>query len=555
MAARSVPPQPTFTTSSEHEVWQRLMNQLGDGSVVISGLRLTSEQKDHEIDLLVLMPGYGLVVIEVKGSHVWADEEGWWITRDGRPAPIDPVTQALEAKYALFGYLKSDPRWSGGRVLTAHHVVLAKTVLADDFATADCPRWQISGQNDLGDLGQRLRDQLEIHTQRDAAPPSAMQIALIEEILAGRGLPARDQRAEADDRADLVNRLTREQSALLDVTRLLNRVEVRGGAGSGKTVMAIEQARRLARGHRGTPAQRTAVLCYSYGLATHLQRELETGSRKKRPRFVGTFEDLGNLWGVPSGTREDSEYWEVTFPQLMAERARELPPGQRFDSIVVDEAQDFAESWWTPLLLALADEQTGGLFAYTDEHQRVFPRFGRPPVALVPLVLDHNLRNTRQIAECFLPLAPSGMEIRGAAGPEVSFFPTTSDQALDVADDQVEVLFDEGWDAGDIALITTGRRHPVQIERQASLGQRDYWQQFWDSDDIFYGHVLGFKGMERRAVVLCVNEAADRDRGAERLYVGLSRATDRLIVVGDPAIISRNGGPEVAAELGITPLR
>ena len=50
------------------------------------------------------------------------------------------------------------------------------------------------------------------------------------------------------------------------------------------------------------------------------------------------------------------------------------------------------------------------------------------------------------------------------------------------------------------------RQATVQTERQASLGQQGYWDLFWDADDIFYGHVLGFKGMERRALVLCVNE-------------------------------------------------
>jgi len=89
----------------------------------------------------------------------------------------------------------------------------------------------------------------------------------------------------------------------------------------------------------------------------------------------------------------------------------------------------------------------------------------------------------------------------------------------------------------------------VQTERQASLGQQGYWDLFWDADDIFYGHVLGFKGMERRALVLCVNEDGTRDRAAERLYVGLSRATDRLIVVGDPDAITRMGGPEVSRRL------
>ena len=61
-----------------------------------------------------------------------------------------------------------------------------------------------------------------------------------------------------------------------------------------------------------------------------------------------------------------------------------------------------------------------------------------------------------------------------------------------------------------------------------------YWNSFWDEDATFYGHVLGCKGLERKAVVLCVNKDAVHDRDREKLYVGLSRATDRLIVVGDP---------------------
>jgi ATP-dependent exoDNAse (exonuclease V) alpha subunit len=45
--------------------------------------------------------------------------------------------------------------------------------------------------------------------------------------------------------------------------------------------------------------------------------------------------------------------------------------------------------------------------------------------------------------------------------------------------------------------------------------------------------------MERRAVVLCVNESGTMGRFRERLYVGLSRATDRLVVVGDLDVIAR----------------
>lgn len=49
----------------------------------------------------------------------------------------------------------------------------------------------------------------------------------------------------------------------------------------------------------------------------------------------------------------------------------------------------------------------------------------------------------------------------------------------------------------------------------------------------------------RRSDVLCVNEDGSR----ERLCVGLSRETDRLVVVGDPEVIGAVGGPETLARL------
>ena len=551
MPARSVPVSPTFVTVSEHEVWLRAVRQL-DGCTLLANFRLSDRHKDHEVDLVALMPDSGIVTVEVKGSHVWYDaHQGWLIQRDGKPQRIDPVGQARDACYALRNYVEADPRWgSRGRLRWGHHIVLPRTQLHDGFATPDCPRWQVSGANDLEALGQRLWDTTSLY-RLDARLPTSDDINLVCEILSGRNQPVRDLVAIADDRQALADRLTMEQSNLLNVTRLLNRVEIRGGAGSGKTVLAMRQAKDLASGRGGGARQRVGVVCYSYGLAEYLRRELLVGSRGKRPAFVGTFEDLGRSWGVPiTGDRQDSRFWEMELPARMAEAALRLDDGARFDAIIIDEAQDFADDWWTPLLNSLRDEQVGGLYAYSDENQRVFARFGRPPVAMVPLLLDHNLRNTRQIGESFVPLAPTSMELRGGDGPEVSFVPARVSEALEVADEQVEALLEEGWRPKDIALITMGARHPVQAERQQTMGFAGYWDDFWSNDDIFYGHVLGFKGMERRAVVLCVNEDGTRDRGRERLYVGLSRATDRLVVVGDLAAIERMGGGAVAQHLG-----
>jgi len=107
-----------------------------------------------------------------------------------------------------------------------------------------------------------------------------------------------------------------------------------------------------------------------------------------------------------------------------------------------------------------------------------------------------------------------------------------------------------GWRPEDVALLTTGSRHPEQVERQAD-GHEAYWDSFWDTGQVFYGHVLGFKGLERAAVVLALNSAVDAPRLRERVYVGLSRARDELVVCGDPAVVRAVGGQELLKRLGV----
>ena len=128
--------------------------------------------------------------------------------------------------------------------------------------------------------------------------------------------------------------------------------------------------------------------------------------------------------------------------------------------------------------------------------------------------------------------------------------PCPADEALERADDQIDALLDAGWRPEDLAMLTTGSRHPEQVSRQ-SEGHEAYWTSFWDTEQVFYGHVLGFKGLERRAVVLAVNETESRERSRERLYVGLSRARDQLVVCGNLEFLRKVGGDELARRLGV----
>jgi hypothetical protein len=541
---------PRLANEAERTVYQALLAQLQPNDRVIPGQRVTDHLKDHEVDFVVAIEGAGIVCLEVKGSEVWHDGETWWQKRRGHEHKIQPVRQAREACYALREFIEKDERWTQGRLRWDHVVVLPNAELADDFALPECPRWKVVDRNDLPNLVDRLRYVLvSQELPRDLL--SQEGIEQLSTALSGRGLPQRSVVARALANQDAADALTEHQAVILDAVRLLNRVEVRGGAGSGKTFLAMEQARRLAQ--RG---QRVALVCYSHGLASYLERIASSWPRRHQPAYVGEFHDLGKQWGAPEApdeslrNEETVKFWEHDLPLQMAELAAQLEPGYRFDSIVVDEAQDFADAWWDPLLAALKDDEEGGIYVFTDEGQRVFSRHGSPPVPLVPLILDHNLRNTRQIASAFQPLVDHPMRFLGGEGPAVTFVPCTREDALGEGDDQIELLLEQGWRPEDLALLTTGSRHPEQAERQRD-GHKAYWDSFWDTDQVFYGHVLGFKGLERRAVVLVVNDQGKFERSRERLYVGLSRARDQLVVCGDPDFIRDVGGPELARRLGV----
>jgi ATP:corrinoid adenosyltransferase len=539
--------EPRFETESERDVWTALCDQLGPQDLLLANVHVTSRRQDHELDMVVGLEGYGVVVLEVKGKGISYQDDEWVVRHRGRARSTDPVKQAREGMYAMRDSLYAFSRWGDRqRVKFGHAVVFPYDTFPDGFSLPDCPRWRITDRLQLDQLVDRLRQLLD---QQDVPYRQADldDLDTIEDWRYGRMPLQRDLVAQAGDREADADRLTADQAVLLDAIRLLGRAEIRGGAGSGKTWLALEQARRLA--HQG---KRVALLCYSRGLATYLQRRTEGWDRKHLPAYVGTFHGLGDAWGAEVRTDNDTDlaYWEHELPAQMVALANGLPEGRKFDAVVVDEVQDFADAWWEALLAALKDPGSGQIYVFADDGQRVFPRFADTPISMPTLLLDQNLRNTRQIAETFQPLGATRMRPAGADGPEVQFVECPAEQAVNEADDAVDRLLDDGWRPEDVALLTTGSRHPVQLEQVEINGQTGYWESYWDKDNVFYGHVLGFKGLERRAVVLALNEAGGRDRSRERLYVGMSRATDLLVVCGDPDYVR-----EVAGESTLRRLR
>ncbi|HYN57497.1 MAG TPA: ATP-binding domain-containing protein [Motilibacterales bacterium] len=546
MSARCLPERPRFRSRAERVAFHALASKLRDIDVLLANVRFTGLDGDWEVDLVVGMPDAGFAAIEVKGGHVWRADGTWWQQTPQGKRAIDLEDQATSGKYLLRRYLKRHPGWKHGEPRMIHMVILPDTALGPQDPSPGLPRAWIIDRSELADAAGRIFDLLTGPLRNEAAAhPGIDMVDDVAAILGGRGDQQKELAGMLAVRSDHVDRLTEGQYQVLDVARRIPRIEVIGGPGTGKTWLAIEQARRWA-----VEGQKVALVCYSRGLSTWIARRVASWPKALRRNVrVRTYHALGVEWGVQIGDARDQTYWDVTMPAQMTELARALPDEQRFDALIVDEAQDCPDAWWPSLLACLRDPATARIAVFADEQQRIFDRDDRPDLGLVPLTLDANLRNSRQIGAVFAPLAADTPHLHGGEGPPVRFTQCSAAEAMETADDAAVGLLDQGWDPQDVALLTTHHRHPEQANRVALDGRDGYWDSFWDGTDLFFSTVAAFKGLERPAIVLAVDGFRDPATAAEILYVGLSRARDLLVVCGDIDLIRGAAGDEVADRL------
>ncbi|GAA3404658.1 nuclease-related domain-containing DEAD/DEAH box helicase [Pseudarthrobacter polychromogenes] len=547
---RCIPEQPEFGEGqlAEKAVWSALKDSLPDDCALAHSVHVRDGRNEYEIDLLVLWPNVGMATIEVKGGQITIAEGQWYQSDRNQKRKIkSPVAQSQSSLHALKDWLETQ---LGSRISSrcAYMVSLAYTDVPTDWIMAGCPRSLILDRTDSKSPAELVRMAIE-NEGGGAAPLAPAFLERIVRKLGGNldtGVEA-STTFEEDEAAQ--EQLTERQATLLQATRSLPRIRFTGGAGSGKTWLAVEKARMLSK-----QGKRVGLFCYNKGLGLYLQDRVAAW-RQAKPVFTGEFHEYVRGLGVPDGSGQD--YFDVEMPRLLKDLAVGMAPQKRLDAVIVDEAQDFAPLWWDALLACTTDPDSGEVYAFMDDRQDVYQRWegatadltNGPMATLVPIHIDDNLRNTLRIADTFKPFAGDYFKPRGSTGLPVRFVDCPTEDALDVAEDCLNTLIDEGWANNQIALLTTKDRHPIHLDYFERGATEEYWRDFHANEGEFYGHVLGFKGLERSVVVLCVNGFKDVGRAREQLYVGLSRARSLLVVVGDSGLLEEAGGRELKLAL------
>lgn len=567
--ARMIPPQmPRGTASAaEKEVFHRLQEDPGtEGWFVLHSLDVAEHLRNvmGEIDFVIIVPHLGVLCLEVKGSRHLTRHDGlWYYGPDAKPDPRGPFKQASEAMHSLRRRLiRKAPELD--------HVVFYSAVLFPNVEFKDDSpewfRWQVIDTHMFHrhPISKLCRHVLEKGRQRLAQiptarwfdpkspSPTARECERIAQVLRGDFEYFEPPKIRIERWQEEVKRYTEEQFEALDNMEANTRVIFKGPAGTGKTLLAVEAARRSA-----TQGERVLLVCFNRLLAQWLKEQLSDHPLIK----VGTIhsymlEVAGET--VPKGAGPD--FWQETLPLMALDRLlhEEHEP---FDALIMDEGQDLLNDNFLDVLDA---SLRGGLAAgkcrmFGDfDHQTIFDAskitledFKQRCGAEVPIfALRINCRNAPRIAslgEELGDLRPGYFRVLrpdNEIDPTVDFFSSLEDQAARLVR-VLASLMDEGFQPQDIVVLSPRSEEncvAAQVEDQSLRRSMAPISRSGDKDQagkIRYGSIYAFKGMEAPAVVLTDVHELEEQGARDLFYVGATRALHRLVLLVDAKLKGR----------------
>jgi hypothetical protein len=551
--ARMLPDTVREDTSSpaEHAMFAHIRDGLSTDWTALHSLGLTIHHAKPwaEVDFVLIGPP-GVICLEVKGGLVSRRDGIWYTTpqrgphagraRRLRESPFEQVGSASAqlfrfiqracpgAAKAITGYAVAAPdvEWT----VRGPDIDLALVYDQRDRARpfADFMDRVIRRWNDrIGGSGRKLGT-LDRHDKQ----------AVLESIRGDFHLvPSLRASAETADR-ELV-RLTDEQCQLFARLSANPRVVARGGAGTGKTVIAAEEARRLA-----GQGQNVLYICFSRNLARHVARALADIPAVTVRTLHSLMNELVDTAGRSSELPDvdESDLFAMFLPELALEVLLESADAGRFEAVIIDEAQDLLREPYLDVIDALIEGELkeGTWRCFIDASQNILG--GIAPTALrrlraaapVEWPLTVNCRNTQPIAVQVALLSGAPMvEVLAPDGPAVELaWYTSADDQRSAVSERLRTLRREGFAGQRITVLSRYRLERSVASDSLGMPLKDISRGGLGSpgDQVTFSTVSSFKGLEAEVVLLVdVDDLSSAD-GLISVYVGASRARVALYV-------------------------
>lgn len=550
-----IPDVPKGCPNSERHVYARLGRELPDDWIVLHSLGLAGHRTKiwGEADIVVLSE-YGVFALEVKGGSVDCVDGVWRFSGDFKTYTKreSPWAQAMGALGAVRDRLRMEQPlfrevlFGFGVVMpytefTATGTEIIQEVLLDRRAFRKSLRKFLESLNCywsaelLRKHGREYKGltKTELREARQILRPDLETALSLGGYLTGLD--------------DHLVQLTNEQILASRRMAANPRTVVRGAAGTGKSVLALDRAlQQASQGHR------VLYLCFNRLLAAHVSSGLERQAGEAHVEAYSAhvlyrhlIQEAGLISRLGAEDENASDFFGKRFPQLAAEALCERStPG--WDVLVVDEAQDLLTPEHMDVFDLLLKEglSRGCWHLFLDPQQRIYgeavhsavtTRLSRCSPAFDDLF--ENCRNTRQIAVETSIVSGVDLPVAGAPnGPntEIHFY-SDQDEAIEILEGLVRQLISSEVGPDDIAILSTRRSENSLLANQPQIAGHQLVVPAEDNlnqkGDLLFSTMHSFKGLERQAVIAIDMNELGENQWSMLHYTGLSRARVLLHVL------------------------
>ncbi len=532
-------------SNAEKKMYDVLQKLNMKNAYVLHSLGLPKHQSKiyGEIDFVVVCDR-GVACLEIKGGRVEC-RDGKWFFKDRysveREKPEGPFAQVTGNMFSLRDVLKK--KFQNNKhmknLLTACGVVFPdiefKSVSQEIIS-------EIVYDNRTEDITGYMNRVFDYWEERQHRQPSRLSPGDIRDIVQFlRGdfvfIPTLSDRLNSVEKR--LVRLTSEQAQLMQALSLNKHLLIEGNAGTGKTLLAVDFAKKKA-----ASGKKVLFLTYNKNLANNVIRQVDTIENLKVINIHALFGEYVVV-DVKKMQENPNVYFSEILPEIFYEYLSELSDEElekiKYDLIIMDEGQDILK----PLYLYSLDTLLRGGFAngdwavFYDEKQNIYnPDYNDGMEILrgyncTEFKLFVNCRNTVQIGTYSSKISGIDLgEFIRENGEEV--------QNISYEDDDdfkkkitgiLKNLRKEKVDIRDIVFLAPKKYKNSKVA-QAGIEVNEIGDNFDSSKELpVYATIQGFKGLDSKIVILTDVEYIRKENLSSFLYIAGTRARTLLYIV------------------------
>ena len=348
------------TSDAEKKIFNWFKNDRStDDWVVLHSLHLTNHTTliEGEVDFVVLAPGLGIFALEVKGGRVERTDGMWkFIDRDNNVSfkARGPFEQASDCIFSIMKLLKKSfgDKSKISNLLFGYGVMMPDIVF--NYESPEFDKQQVFDIRNGANVGKFI---LNLHrysrdkfsstyhiTNQDSLSnkyPDKKDVRLIKDYLRPNyevQIPLLCKVNESEQKMAI---LTEEQFNVIDQISDNKRILVLGGAGTGKTLMALHTFKKAIM----SGESRVAFFCFNSNLGDWLQdyakNNCSFSEQVCNQFYVGSFYSFLTKIIANSGVTFDWKsvsFYSEEFTNSALEAIDKTKT--KFDFIIVDECQD-----------------------------------------------------------------------------------------------------------------------------------------------------------------------------------------------------------------------